>query len=74
MKNETLKIYVDGVLSVIITDPCEIYKRLSHELIAKKIHKCAYIKKISDKCNYDGTRNITVFHDNGVKDVYTIEF
>jgi len=54
------------------TDETEIYKSLAAGLLHKKIHKCSYIKSIKDACNYDGTRNVTVYYDNGVKALYTI--
>lgn len=56
------------------TDETEIYKSLSHDLIAKKIHGASYIVRIKDVCNYDGTRTITVTYNNDVRRVYTIEF
>ena len=56
------------------TDTLTIYDNLSRDLIAKKLHNCAYIKRISDQPNYDGTRTITVYYDNNVKNVYVIEW
>lgn len=58
----------------VYTDPVKIYESLAKDMIAKKLHKCTYIKTIKDVCNYDGTRNITVAYDNGVRRVYTIEW
>ena len=54
------------------TDPSTIWERLAQDLIAKKMHKCSYIRSIKDVNNYDGTRTITVYEDNGYKGVYTI--
>ena len=54
-------------------DPAEIHKDLMNDLIAKKLHKCTYIRSIKDRPNYDGTRTITVYHDNGCKRVYVVE-
>lgn len=55
------------------TDPAEVNKALMHDLINKKLHGCKYITSIKDRCNYDGTRTITVYYDNGVKNEYTVE-
>lgn len=49
-----------------------VYRELSHDLWAKHIAKATYIKRITDKSNYDGTREITVLYDNGVKRIYTV--
>ena len=57
-----------------IFDPVEIHKQLAHDIIAKKLHKCTYIRTIKDICNYDGTRNVIITYDNNVRRVYTIEF
>lgn len=51
-----------------------IYRDLFHDIMAKKIHKCTYIKSIHDVCNYDGTRTITVYYDNNIRRRYTIEW
>jgi len=56
----------------VFTDEAEIYRRLSENLIAKKINKCLYIKSISRRQNYDGTHDITVTFVNGVRHIYTI--
>ena len=47
-------------------------KELCHDLWAKYISKCLYIKRIIDHNNYDGTRTVTVIYDNGVKRIYTV--
>lgn len=49
-----------------------VYKELCHDLWAKHICKATYIKRITDRNNYDGTRTITVLYDNAVKRVYTV--
>lgn len=59
--------------TLVTTDEKEIYKDLAMALVSKKLHQCTYIKSIKDHPNYDGTRNITVYYDNGVKSTYTIE-
>lgn len=56
-----------------VTNKEDIYKSLATDIIAKKIHKCLWIKSIRDVSNYDGTRNITVYYDNECKCVYTVE-
>lgn len=58
--------------SAIWRDSELVYKELSHDLWAKHIAKAAYIKRISDRNNYDGTRTITVTYDNSVKRIYTV--
>lgn len=49
------------------------YHCLSHDLIAKKINQCRYIKRISRKSLYNGYSNIIVLYDNDVRATYTIE-
>ena len=49
-----------------------VYKELSHDMLAKYIAKATYIKRITDKSNYNGTREIVVLYDNGVKRIYTV--
>lgn len=55
-------------------DTNEINRSLAHDMIAKKLHSCTYIKSIKDRCNYDGTRTITVTYDNDCRSIYCIEF
>lgn len=57
-----------------VTDPAEVEHDLMHDLIAKKLHSCTYIKSIKDRTNYDGTRTITVTYTNNVRRIYRIEF
>lgn len=75
MKNELL-IYdmIKGYITFSVTDEAEIFERLAHDLIAKKMHKCLYIRKITDQSLYNGYRKITVYYDNHCKAVYTIKF
>ena len=61
------------VNTYIDTCPGTVYKSLSHDLIAKKINACTYIKSIKRIQNYDGTNTIIVTYDNNVRSVYTIE-
>ena len=55
------------------TDVAAVEHWLLNDLIAKKMHKCKYIKSIKEHCNYDGTRTFTIYYDNNVKNVYTVE-
>lgn len=55
-------------------DQSKVYEELAKDLIAKKIHKCTYIKTIKDVCNYDGTRDIAITYDNNVRRIYTIKW
>lgn len=50
-----------------------IYTSLASDLLAKKVHKCTYITRITDRSNYDGTRTIVVYYDNGTKSVYIVK-
>lgn len=54
-------------------DSAYLYRRLSHDLIAKKINQCRYIKRITRYSLYNGYSNIIVLYDNGVRATYTIE-
>ena len=58
--------------SAIWRDAETVYKELSNDMWAKYIAKATYIKRITDKSNYNVTREITVLYDNGVKRVYTV--
>ena len=53
------------------SDELEVYKRLAEDLVAKKLHECRYIKRITSRNNYDGTREITVTYGNA-RTIYTI--
>lgn len=52
-------------------DRAEIYDRLAHELIAKNINKCQYIKRITRTNLYNGFIKIVVVEEYG-KIVFTI--
>ena len=54
-------------------DAASVYKSLSHDLIAKKLNACTYIKSIKRVQNYDGTNTIIVLYDNNTRSVYTID-
>jgi hypothetical protein len=56
-----------------ITDTAAIYESLAGDLIAKKLHGCTWITRINDRCNYDGTRTITVTYNNGCRAIYTVK-
>lgn len=53
-------------------DPATVYESLSRVLRAKYIHRAAWVKRITDTTNYDGTRTITAYYDNGCKSVFTV--
>lgn len=55
------------------TDPVDVYSALSHELIAKKLNACAYIRSIKRTNNYDGTQSIVVAYEIGTRSVYTVK-
>ena len=55
------------------TDVARVEHSLLNDLVAKKMHKCTYVKSIKESCNYDGTRTFTIYYDNNVKNVYTVE-
>lgn len=55
------------------TDPAEVYEFLAHDLIAKKINACTYIRSIKRTNNYDGTLTITVTYDSATRNIYTIK-
>ena len=54
------------------TDAATVYAELAAALIAKKIHKCTYIKSIKEWTNYNGTRTVIVNYDGG-RCKYTIK-
>ncbi len=58
------------VMSREITDPLEIYKSLSDDLIHKYCLKAKY--RITQTNNFDGTRTVKVAYDNDVRRIYTI--
>lgn len=53
-------------------DQAEIYKSLAQELMNSKIFHSSYYKRMEQRNNYDGTRTVTFYQDNG-KSVYTVE-
>lgn len=62
------------ITEMTVTEPVDIYNSLMHDLIAKKLHNASYIRSITDKPNYDGTRTITVAYDNACRRVYRVKF
>lgn len=60
------------IISSTVTDPEDVYTSLSHDLIAKKINSCLYIKTIRRVPNYNGSQNIIVTYDNNVRATYTV--
>lgn len=55
------------------TDPETIFRRLSGDLIAKKLNACNYIRSIKRANLYNGYQKITVTGDNGTKTEYIIK-
>lgn len=55
------------------TDPETIYRRLTEELIAKKINCCKWIQSIKRVNLYTGYQKITVHETNGIKAEYIIK-
>lgn len=55
-------------------DESKIWESLAKDLIAKKLHKATWIRSVRDSSNYDGTRDITVYYDNGVRSIYTVKY
>ena len=49
------------------------YRRLTKDLIAKKVSNCRYIKSIRREPLYNGMSNIIVIYSNDVRATYTIE-
>ena len=56
------------------TDENKIWESRAKDLIAKKLHKATWIRSVRDSSNYDGTRDITVYYDNGVRSIYTVKY
>lgn len=54
------------------TDALEVYRAFSVDMRYKFLHKSAYIRRTTDKNNYDGTRTIVFYYDNDCKSVYII--
>ena len=55
------------------TDIETIYRRLTEELIAKKINSCKWIQSIKRNNLYNGYQKITVHETNGIKAEYIIK-
>ena len=55
------------------TDAETIYRRLTEELISKKINCCKYIRSIKRENLYNGFQKITVQETNGIKAEYIIK-
>lgn len=56
------------------TDPTEVYKFLTEELIAKKLNCCSYIRSIKRENLYNGSQRITITYsaEFGGRSVYII--
>ncbi len=53
-------------------DAAQVYEDFAHELIAKKIHACTWIKSIKRMPLYTGFDRFIVTYDHGGRRVYTI--
>ena len=54
-------------------DAMQVYDDLAHELIAKKINNCTWIRSIKRTPLYNGFDRITVTQDNGNRRIYTVK-
>lgn len=54
-------------------EPEEIYKSLAQQLMSHKVFHAPYIKRMEQRTNYDGTRTVKFYEDNGGRSVYIIE-
>ena len=54
-------------------DEQRVYDFLSHELIAKKLENCQYIRSIKRKQLYTGYIQIIVSYSNGCRRTYTVK-
>lgn len=74
---EKLTVYVkennEYIETYATTDAETIYRRLTEELISKKINCCKYIRSIKRENLYNGFQKITVQETNGIKAVYIIK-
>lgn len=50
-----------------------VYSCLARDLLAHYVHKAPYIKRITDRNNYTGTRTIIVTYDNGTRSEYIVK-
>jgi len=57
----------------VIEDVEKIYRDLARMLVHKKLHSCKWIKRITDRTNYDGTRTIDIYEDNGIRRRFIVE-
>ena len=77
MRPETRTAYIKNgktwTATYIETDTAAIYKSLNKDLRNRFIHRAAYVTRVTDYCNHDGTRTITVYYNNNVKSVYIVK-
>ena len=59
---------------IVDTDPAEVYRFLTEELIAKKLNCCSYIRGIKRENLYNGSQRITITYsaEFGGRSVYII--
>lgn len=53
-------------------NPATIYDSLAHDLIAKKVNACTWIKSVKRVPQYNGLQTITVTYDNGCRSIYVV--
>lgn len=59
--------------SNVVNDVTEVYRRLSNDLINKKLNGATYIRSIRRTPLYNGFQKIVVFYDNNVRSTYIVE-
>ena len=47
------------------TDRSKVYEDLAHELMNLKVFKSPVYKRLTQHNNYDGTRTVVIYQDNG---------
>ena len=55
------------------TDPATVYQRLASTLCAKYINCASWVKRITTTINYDGTKTVKAYDDQGGRLVFTVE-
>lgn len=53
-------------------DESIIYPRLALAVVAKKINACRYISRIQRRNNYDGTQDVVIYYDSGLRVTFTV--
>lgn len=71
---KTVEIKVNGKYDKTYTETNErdIYTSLANDLIARYVTKARYVKRVIRKPRYDGTDEITVYYENGIRSIYIV--